>query len=1490
MTENPTPEPQGTAQWKSRPVFISSTFRDMQWERDYLNRHIFPRLAEELAKRHHHLEPIDLRLGVEAGQADSEEARELLVLKVCLDEIKRSRPFLLVLLGDRYGWVPPPERIETAAREQGMETSPVGKSVTALEIEFGILRDPENPNQKSRSLFFFRQPLPYADMPDAVRADYSDAHSPDPQVRAGHAKLTDLKAALQRDPELAGRLHDYSVGWDAERQKVTDLEAFGNLVFEKLWSVIDEETKDWAAKPAPTWEEQERAGLAEFIEHRSRGFTGRKDLLEKLRAIATSSTETPTTDHRNTGLLTGTPGSGKSALFAQLHRDLEKDPSLLILANAAGGTQRGSSVDSMLRRWIGEMHAFLEPVEPPKQDAFAPIESEPQVADSGPKPNAISFRRKTKQLAGPMPKPRTDLLPASASNDDVEAAFYSLLHRVSSVRRVVVLLDALDQFEPTPRGRHLTWFKPQQWPPNARLIATAIPGPASSVLAKAPDTAALDLPPLTAADAQAIGTHVWGRYHRTLNPAVLAVLIEKQLPDGPPACGNPLWLTLALEQLNLLDADDFARAEREFTGSPGERLAALLLDTARNMPPDITSLYGWLLEQNEKAFGLAETRAFATAIALSRNGWRESDLLDLVPRLAQVLDSTFKIQNSKFDILSLSTLRRSFRAHLVRRGEHEQLDFFHAQMRRAVLTRCMPDETQRRVIHAAISDYLETLPLNDPLIRFERMSQLIGERNATRAGAYYATVQADAGDDLTSERLGSTWTLVDWIVEAERGEQASLVLRSPQGEEGSGRNHDTESPNNPHLTWITSWLTDPGLNQDKVYCLTRNFQFGLLKGIVNRAVLSTRQHLLEAVRTALEQLASADPSNVDWKRDLGLCQSNIGDTLRAQGNLAGARDALLEDMVGIMHLGVVDPSNAALRMHDLRISFIKYGEVLRDQGNLDGALNAFLKAMEITTIFATKDPSNAYWQHDLAVNYERIGSVLQAKGDLVGTLNTYFKSLAITTRCASADPSNTHWQHCLSISHIRIGDVLRAQNNLTGALNAFRDSMVIAARLVATDPSNVPWQQVLESCHINIGDVLRMQGDLKGAVKAYRESLAITTSLAATDPSNAEWRNALSVSHGRIASGLQSQGDLAGALIEYRESLAITKNLAAADPSNANMQRGLGFCYGNIGDVLNAQGDLRGALDAYRDSLVITANLAAANPSNDDWQHDLCVNHLRIGEVLQALGDFAGALNAHRESLAITSHHAATHPSNAKWQHSFVSCHGKLGETLLAQGDLTGALNALRETQTLISRLASEDPSNVSLQRNLFVTYGFLAKVSERISVSEASEWWSKAYAQLSSMKQRGIMPPTDEKTLTALRQKVDGLAEDRASAPLGHPAPRGPISPPRVSQTPAVTPKIMTTEELRTSANENFRNRRWEAAETYYTRLLDQGDPLAEIVPRLVACLLNAHEEISPATRARIEDMLAKLESAGHADLARQVRATYTARLPTKPWWKLWK
>ena len=263
---------------------------------------------------------------------------------------------------------------------------------------------------------------------------------------------------------------------------------------------------------------------------------GRGTLLQQLEALALG---TAGADASRGACVTGRPGSGKSALFAELHRRLTDSGQALVLANAAGATTHGSRVDAMLRRWIGELATRLA-------------------------------------IANPIPD--------TATPDEVEEVFYRVLRQASQPTRVVVLVDALNQFEATPRGTHATWFKPAQWPDNAVIIATSLPCTAAKALAEWAGIEEVEIPGLAPEDVVAVAKATWRRYHRDINPEVVRVLAEKPGANGLPASGNPLWLTLALEQLNLLDADDFARADRDFTGSPVERLGALVIDTAERLP------------------------------------------------------------------------------------------------------------------------------------------------------------------------------------------------------------------------------------------------------------------------------------------------------------------------------------------------------------------------------------------------------------------------------------------------------------------------------------------------------------------------------------------------------------------------------------------------------------------------------------------------------------------------------------------------------------------------------------------------------------------------------------------------------------------------------------------------------------------------------------------------------------------------------------------
>ena len=91
-------------------LFISSTFNDFKREREILQGEIFPEIKEYAAKRSYVFQAIDLRWGVnEEAQIDQK------TLELCLDEVRECKkhidPNFLIMLGDRYGWVPLPYAI-----------------------------------------------------------------------------------------------------------------------------------------------------------------------------------------------------------------------------------------------------------------------------------------------------------------------------------------------------------------------------------------------------------------------------------------------------------------------------------------------------------------------------------------------------------------------------------------------------------------------------------------------------------------------------------------------------------------------------------------------------------------------------------------------------------------------------------------------------------------------------------------------------------------------------------------------------------------------------------------------------------------------------------------------------------------------------------------------------------------------------------------------------------------------------------------------------------------------------------------------------------------------------------------------------------------------------------------------------------------------------------------------------------------------------------
>src|SRR5262245_19828303 len=139
LSSNP---PSRESGMKSVRVFVSSTFLDMHAERDQLTRVVFKELRSHCARRGADFVGVDLRWGLETNNRGA--------LDACLKEIDRCRPFFVSLLGDRYGWLPPPERIPRDVMEHARDRTDSRSPNAALLDEYSLYETLETPVYRLR--------------------------------------------------------------------------------------------------------------------------------------------------------------------------------------------------------------------------------------------------------------------------------------------------------------------------------------------------------------------------------------------------------------------------------------------------------------------------------------------------------------------------------------------------------------------------------------------------------------------------------------------------------------------------------------------------------------------------------------------------------------------------------------------------------------------------------------------------------------------------------------------------------------------------------------------------------------------------------------------------------------------------------------------------------------------------------------------------------------------------------------------------------------------------------------------------------------------------------------------------------------------------------------------------------------------------------------------------------------------------------------------
>lgn len=216
-------------------VFLSSSFRDMIAERNYLLTFTFPEVDRLLREFGVRLTPIDLR-GIKLD--GSEEGYDKECFKYCLSEIDRCDS-LVGLVGSRYGWVMYDERstdpamaaiVKRVAREHGVPLSDMaGKSITHIEMMYGLRA------LERRRCYFYIRNLSYTD--GATYSDLCDIGFADGHEHEADARQTMIMGAygIQRiapSNEPGANVQYYDATFDGYR--ISDVEGLGESIRTKL--------------------------------------------------------------------------------------------------------------------------------------------------------------------------------------------------------------------------------------------------------------------------------------------------------------------------------------------------------------------------------------------------------------------------------------------------------------------------------------------------------------------------------------------------------------------------------------------------------------------------------------------------------------------------------------------------------------------------------------------------------------------------------------------------------------------------------------------------------------------------------------------------------------------------------------------------------------------------------------------------------------------------------------------------------------------------------------------------------------------------------------------------------------------------------------------------------------------------------------------------------------------------------------------------------
>ncbi|KAM9973442.1 hypothetical protein ACTFIW_010531 [Dictyostelium discoideum] len=497
-------------------VFLSSTFKDMSGERDHLIKVTFPALNVRAKEKNLTIVPIDLRWGLTKDETTVQGQIEL-----CLKQIDKC-PIMLTMLGSRFGWVPSEYKVSDNNDQysQWLSSMPLGHSITSLEVQYSLVTS-------KHCIAAFRDPSFQSSVPLNHQASFQVENKESEKL------LNDLKRKLIEN-DHCNVLENYPCkygGVDKEAKVfVSNLEAFGDYVFNKLWSIIEVEFPT-PIKPLDSFE-QELQFHKNCFDIKSSDYYGRENIQKKLKEFVTDKQS-----NDKIGIIYGEPGSGKSSTLAYFAKEITDNhgESWKVLYHFVGCSIDSTQSTNILYKFSCELN---------KQ-----------------------FNLK---------------MEVSDNHEKLRIDFPEILKKASKHKNILLVIDDLDEMSASNQAHQMDWLPDStELNDKCKILLSCYHGKDCweylHLRSNIPFT--LSLPPLEINEKNLIATKTLEKFSKKLEPKLLDRFISKTHAKFP------LFIKLACEELRVFGS--FEKLNQFVTKGIPDTIDQLILNIINRLEEDM---------------------------------------------------------------------------------------------------------------------------------------------------------------------------------------------------------------------------------------------------------------------------------------------------------------------------------------------------------------------------------------------------------------------------------------------------------------------------------------------------------------------------------------------------------------------------------------------------------------------------------------------------------------------------------------------------------------------------------------------------------------------------------------------------------------------------------------------------------------------------------------------------------------------------------------